>query len=205
MNLEEPSVEESHVEETPPAVEIEAPKEPSKLGQFLKKALRWVAGIGLLFTFGVVLMWIVRVGPLVRELREVRSDLAASNARIDDLEERVSDMDALEASYASLEAEFKDAEIHLSLLEILSDVDAARLALAMDNPAAARTALSETDDRLLMLQKDLEDEYANSVASARFRLQQAISEIDTNVFAAMGDLEILTNDLTNLESEYFND
>jgi len=75
----------------------------------------------------------------------------------------------------------------------------------MNNPAAARIALVDTDERLSTLQKDLEDEYANTVAGARFRLQQVISEIDTNEFAAMGDLEILANDLMNLESEYFND
>ena len=205
MNLEEPSVEDTHVEAPPPAVEVEAPKEPSRLVLFLMKALRWAAGIGLLFAFGVVLTWIVRVGPLARELRDVRSDLTAANARIEELEERLSGMEALEQSYASLEADFKDAELHLSLLEILSDVDEARLALAMDNPTAARNALSETDERLSMLQKELEDEYANTVAGARFRLQQAISEIDTNMFAAMGDLQILANDLMNLESEYFID
>ena len=205
MNLEEPSVEDAHVETPPPAVEVEAPKEPSRLVLFLMKALRWAAGIGLLFAFGVVLTWIVRVGPLARELRDVRSDLTAANAQIEELEERLSGMEALEQSYASLETDFKDAELHLSLLEILSDVDEARLALAMDNPTAARNALSETDERLSMLQKDLEDEYANTVAGARFRLQQAISEIDTNMFAAMGDLQILANDLMNLESEYFID
>ncbi len=205
MNLEEPSVEDTHVEAPPPAVEVEAPKEPSRLVLFLMKALRWAAGIGLLFAFGVVLTWIVRVGPLARELRDVRSDLTAANAQIEELEERLSGMEALEQSYASLEADFKDAELHLSLLEILSDVDEARLALAMDNATAARNALSDTDERLSMLQKDLEDEYANTVAGARFRLQQAISEIDTNMFAAMGDLQILANDLMNLESEYFID
>ncbi len=205
MNLEEPSVEDTHVEAPPPAVEVEAPKEPSRLVLFLMKALRWAAGIGLLFAFGVVLTWIVRVGPLARELRDVRSDLTAANAQIEELEERLSGMEALEQSYASLEADFKDAELHLSLLEILSDVDEARLALAMDNATAARNALSDTDERLSMLQKDLEDEYANTVAGARFRLQQAISEIDTNMFAAMGDLQILAIDLMNLESEYFID
>ncbi|HEY70953.1 MAG TPA: hypothetical protein G4O08_10255 [Anaerolineae bacterium] len=205
MSMEEPSVEEVHVDATPPAVEVEAPKEPSKLGLFFKKVLRWAAGIGLLFAFGVVLTWIVRVRPLVRDLRDVRSDLTAANAYIEELEERVSDMEALEESHASLEAELKDAELHLSLLRILSDVDAAKLALAMNNPAAARIALVDTDERLSTLQKDLEDEYANTVAGARFRLQQVISEIDTNEFAAMGDLEILANDLMNLESEYFND
>jgi chromosome segregation ATPase len=206
MNIDEPSVEDTHVDATPAAVEIETPpKEPSRLGLFFKRILRWAAGIGLLFAFGVMLTWIVRVRPLVRELRDVRSDLTAASAHIEDLEEQVSGMEALEESYASLEADLNDAELHLSLLGILSDVNAARLALAMDNLSAARTALSDTDERLSMLQKELEDEYANTVAGARFRLQQAISEISTNVFAAMGDLEILANDLMNLESEYFDD
>ena len=114
MNLEEPSVEDTHVETPPPAVEVEAPKEPSRLVLFLMKALRWAAGIGLLFAFGVVLTWIVRVGPLARELRDVRSDLTAANARIEELEERLSGMEALEQSYASLEVDFKDAETYAS-------------------------------------------------------------------------------------------
>jgi DNA repair ATPase RecN len=205
MNMEEPSVVEPHVDATPPAVEVEPPKEPSRLGLFLKKVLRWAAGIGALFAFGIALTWLVRVRPLVRELSDVRSVLTTANAQIADLEVQLSDMQTLEANYASLEADFKDAELHLRLMRILSDVSTARLALAMNNPTAARIALTDTDERLSMLQKDLEDEYASIVADARFRLQQAISEIDTNMFAAEGDLEILANYLMNLESEYFNE
>ncbi|MGD8814991.1 MAG: hypothetical protein PVI78_11015 [Anaerolineales bacterium] len=205
MNDEGSSVEETHVEVTPTPVEVEPPKKPSRLSLFFKKALRWAAGIGLLFAFGVSLTWLVRVLPLVRELRAVRSDLMTANAQIADLEELVVDMQVLEDNYASLEANLDDVEHHLSLLKILSDVSASRLALAMDNPLAARTALSDTDERLSILQEDLEGDHANTVVKVRVRLQQAISEIDTNIFAAEGDLEIITNDLLNLERDLFNE
>ena len=196
--------EESTMDEMPSSEMEEAPKEPSRLGKLFTKLVRWAAGIAVIFVSGVVLTWLIRVAPLARDLRSIREDLTAASAQIADLELAVSDYEDLEQSNADLQNEVESAEQHLNLMRILSDIATARIALANDNPLAARTALSDTDERMSGLQEALEGEDANTVVQLRVRLQQAISEIDTNAFAADGDLSILSNDLRTLENRVFN-
>jgi chromosome segregation ATPase len=194
---------ESPMDEIRSLVEEEAPREPTALGRFFTKVIRWTAGIAIVFGFGVGLTWLVRVAPLVRDLRNVQDDLTAASVLIADLEQAVAGLNELEQYNDDLQSELEGAEEHINLLMILSDVSTARLALAKDDRSAARTALAETDERLSRLQEFLEGEDANTVVGLRVRLQQAISEIDTNIFAADGDLAIIYNDLQNLESGAF--
>lgn len=203
MDTEETTMQEATASDTSPSEEKESPKKPSPLGSLFAKIVRWAAGIGLIFTFGVALTWLVRVVPLGRDLNGVRDDLATARVEIDVLEQVAEGMQALEQSKVALQAELTAAEQHLNLRKILSDVSTARLALANDNLAGALSALVDTDERLSRLQESLEGEDANAIVGLRVRLQQAISEIDTNVFAADGDLGILANDLLGLERRLY--
>jgi len=201
---EEPALIEESVVGKPPSEE-KITKQPGPLGRFFIRVVRWAAGIGLVFGFGVVLTWLIRVAPLVGERRDLRDELAAANAHIADLEGVVSDLRDLEKTNASLQAELTSAELHIVLLNILSDISEARFALAFDDRAAAHAALTDTDELMSSLQEALGGEEANTVVGLRVRLLQAISEIDTDTFAADGDLEILANGLMNLEQKVFSD
>lgn len=204
MKNQEPALADESIVGEPPSEE-KITKEPGPLGRFFIRVVRWAAGIGLIFGFGVVLTWIVRVVPLVGELRDLREELGAANTQITGLEDVVSDLRDLERTNASLQAELTKAELHIVLLNVLSDISEARLALAIDDRAAAHAALTDTDDLMVSLQEALEGEDANNVVGYRVRLQQAISEVDTDTFAADGDLEILANGLMNLEQKVFSD
>jgi hypothetical protein len=203
MDAEETTLNEALTSESPPSEEKESPKKPSPLGRLFTKVVRWTAGIVMIFAFGVALTWLVRVAPLVRDLNDVREDLATASAEIDRLELAAEGIPALEQSNVALQAELTAAEQHLNILKILSDVSTSRLALANDNSAAALSVLVGTDERMSRLQESLEGEDANSIVGLRVRLQQAISEIDTNMFAADGDLGILANDLLSLERKLY--
>jgi hypothetical protein len=202
VNIEESElIEEPIVGDLPP--EKEPAKEPGPLGRFFTKAVRWSAGIGLVFGFGVVLTWVVRVVPLVNELRDIRDTLEVANAQITDLEKDVDDLRDVEQDNVSLRADLSSAELHIVLLNVLIDVGEARIALATDDPIAASAALTDTDEHMASLQAALGGENANTVVGLRVRLQQAISEIDTDTFAADGDLKILANGLKLLEQHVF--
>lgn len=202
MNNEESSLVEEPFAGGPPPEEKTA-KEPGPLGRFFTRIIRWTAGIGLIFGFGVMLTWFVRVVPLVNESRDMRDELTAANAQIADLEQVVDDLRDLEQINASLQADLSSAELHIVLLNILSDISEARIALALDDPAAAHASLTDTDELMAELQEALEGEDANTVVGLRVRLLQSISEIDTDQFAADGDLEILGNGLLVLEQKVF--
>ncbi len=197
------SPEESSKVEIPHQDETEAPRKPTALGRFFTKVIRWTSGIAIIFGFGVVLTWVVRVVPQARDLRTVRDDLSAASGLIADLEQTVAGLHELEQNNADLQAELASAEQHINLLYILGDIGTARLALAKDDLSAARIALAGTDERMSRLQAFLEGDDANTIVGLRVRLQQAISEIDINTFAADGDLAIISNDLQNIESDLF--
>jgi hypothetical protein len=202
VNIEESELtEEPIVGDLPP--EKETAKEPGPLGRFFTKVVRWSAGIGLVFGFGVVLTWVVRVVPLVNELRDIRDTLEVANAQITDLEKDVGDLRDVEQDNVSLRADLTSAELHIVLLNVLIDAGEARIALATDDPLAASAALTDTDELMASLQAGLEGENANTIVGLRVRLQQAISEIDTDAFAADGDLKILVNGLMLLEQQIF--
>ncbi len=204
MNFEESDlIEEPIAGDLPP--EKETAKEPGPLGRFFTRVVRWSAGIGLIFGFGVVLTWVVRVVPLVNELRDVRDTLDVANAQISDLEKVVDDLRDVEQDNVSLRADLTSAELHIVLLNVLIDAGEARVALAMDDLIAAGAALTDTDELMASLQAGLEGENANTIVGLRVRLQQAISEIDTDIFAADGDLQILANGLLLLEEQVFSE
>jgi hypothetical protein len=77
------------------------------------------------------------------------------------------------------------------------------LALAQDQPGAARNELSGTDSRLASLQDGLDEQPAESVGSMRDRLQLVMAELEGDSFAAERDLEILANNLVDLERQLF--
>jgi hypothetical protein len=89
----------------------------------------------------------------------------------------------------------------MDLLSVLVDVTTAQLAMAQDDPIAAKAALAGTDERLRTLDEELVG--ADTVEGLRNRLALVIEELDDNIFAAQKDLQILSNNLISLERSLF--
>jgi hypothetical protein len=87
------------------------------------------------------------------------------------------------------------------VLAALVDVSSARVSLALGNPESAAEALDPIASRLSALQSRLEGDSAKGVGAMLDRLILVRNEIDTDTFAALGDLEILANDLSQLAED----
>lgn len=179
------------------------PKRPSRFGLFMRNVLRWVAGLIVVFGLGVAAMWIVRVKPQSDQLAALHGQVDGLQQQVDTLTAEVKDLRPLKQKNADLEDQLTQAEEHLQVLQVMVDVTSAQVQMGLGKPAAARQALMETDGRLQTLQSGLAADRKKEVQSMRDRLALVLSELETNNFAAVNDLEVLAGDLAAFERATF--
>lgn len=179
--------------------------QPSRAGSFARRALRWAAGIGVVFVIGVLVTFFWRVRPQADTIRGLQIDLKETNSQVNQLQSRLDELAPLESENEQLQQELQTKDRHLDLLAVLVDVTRAQLALAQDQPDSAKAALENTDDSLRSLQEGVSGSQSGMVAGMRERLQLAITELDSDTFAAQRDLEIMANNLVDLEAQVFSE
>ena len=195
---ESPELLEGEPPELLPDVE---PPPPSRVSLLLNRALRWTTGILLVFVLGVVAMWAIRVRPAQAELQSLQADLETMQEQITTLEERVQSLLPLEAENEALQAELAETEQQMAIRGVLVDITSAQLAMAQEDPIAAKAALAGTDDRMKAL--DVELVGTDTLEGLRTRLALVVDELDSDTFAAQRDLQILANNLISLERSLF--
>ena len=181
--------------------EVEPVEPPSKLQRFLSRALRWVTGLMVVFACGVAVTWFVQVRPGSEQISSLRVDLESAQNQIDSLESEVEALQPLEQENSSLRNEIATIKQRMDLLSVLVDVTTAQLAIAQEDPIAAKAALAGTDDRLMEM--DVELIGADTVEGLRNRLALVLEEVDDNTFAAQRDLQVLASNLLSLERSLF--
>lgn len=195
MNAEQPEMQEAASMEPEPS-------EPSRLGKFARRALRWVTAVVVIFGLGFAATWLVRVRPLMSEVESLEQRADQAETAQAQLQDRVDELDGVEQRNQELEAALLEARGHLDLLAVLVDVTSAQLAIAQEDTAAARLALEDTESKLDAL-ADKQGE--QPVAPLRERLALVLEELTSDVFAAQRDLEILSNTLVAMERELFSE
>ncbi|HEY46537.1 MAG: hypothetical protein AMJ88_11790 [Anaerolineae bacterium SM23_ 63] len=200
--IEVPPIEPELLEEELPEIlpEVEPPP-PSKFRLFLNRALRWITGFMLVFVLGIVAMWVIRVRPAQAELKSQQAELDAMQDQITTLEDQVRSLLPLEDENVSLQAELAETEQQMAIRGVLVDVTSAQLAMAQEDPVAAKAALAGTDERLQKL--DVELVGTDTLEGLRTRLALVVDELDSDTFAAQRDLQILANNLISLERSLF--
>ncbi len=189
-NSSTPTPETSSDAGTPPP----APKPPSRIGRFLRIALRWAVGGMLIFLLGLLATWFAQVRPKAAEIGRLRAELDSAQAELATLR-------PLQAENEQLQAEADQAQTRLAVVEALVDVTSAQVALFMDDPVSARTHLSGTDARLTSISGLIGVSVADEIETMRGRLSQVLAELDQDSFAARRDLEVLANTLATLARE----
>jgi hypothetical protein len=179
------------------------PAPPSRFGLFLRGLLRWAAVIVIVFGLGVAATWIVRVKPQTDQITALGGQLDALQSQVDSLTTEVEALRPLKQKNADLQDQLTSAEGHLQVLQILVDVTSAQVQMGLGEPASARQALAGTDARLQTLQSSLAADQNSEVQSMRDRLALVLSELETNNFAAVNDLEVMAGDLAAFERTTF--
>lgn len=179
------------------------PAPPGRFNLFLRRVLKWAAGLILVFGLGVAATWIVRVKPQTDQIAALRAQADGLQQEVDSLTSEVEDLRPLKQKNADLQDQLALDEQHLQVLQVLVDVTSAEVQMGLGEPASARQALAETDSRLQTLQTTLAADKQQEVQSMRDRLALVLGELETNNFAAVNDLEVLGGDLAAFQRAAF--
>jgi hypothetical protein len=178
------------LEPTPSPVPV-APKPPSRLGTFFRRALRWTVAVIVVFALGIAAMWATQVRPKTLEIEALRAELTAAATELETLR-------PLPAENQALREEVDQLRQRLAVVESLVDVASAQVALLVGDAGAARLHLAGTDVRLTELAALSGTIASEDVGALQTRLMQVFDEIDTDVFAAQRDLEVMANTLATM-------
>ncbi len=196
---------------TPPPAEAESTPSPSRARTFLRKALRWLIGLFIVFALGYLTAFFTIYQPLANKYAQVTSDaqkaadqitslqadLEAANAQADALQEKLK---ALAAERDTLQEEVDAAELHFYTLRALSDVQGARLALAGEDLDTARVYLSKTPTYLETMQSLADSDMQDAIKDMQQRLTLVRGELEDNPDTAATDLAILADWLRQFET-----
>jgi chromosome segregation ATPase len=193
----------SAMEAAAPEMPSEAPKEPSRAARFFRRALRWAAFILAMFTIGFLVTWYAQVVPKARQIESLTQQQAAAEERIQALETELESLKTVRQENEQLREQLDQAGARLELLSILVDVTRSQLGVAQEDPVHALAALDGTAEKLASLRSQLTGSDAEAVGGMADRLQLVVSEVNSDIFAAQRDLEILANTLVELDQELF--
>lgn len=178
----------------------------SRQGRFarsLRRALRWLVGLLIVFGLGVLAAVVLLYLPARQQIQAAEAETGQLQQQVSALETQIAELSELENANQEILAEAERTQLHVHLLSARTDVTSALLALAQRDPARARAALSKTSDTLAALGEMLEPGQQKLASDMQERLKLALEEISENSFAAQSDLGVLMNGLLELENAYF--
>ena len=187
-----------------PKIDNKPASAPSK-SRFQRIVQRSLAGLIVLiviFGAGALTIGLVYLQPANQELVQTEQELTQAEARIKELEKLVTELDTLSAERQTLEEELVTSQTHIALLRILTDVNAARIALGSEDLASAKLYLSKTPQKIEQLGVYLGAE-REAVDSMLQRLKLVNDEISRNKNAALTDLALIASQLIQIENTFF--
>ena len=168
----------------------------SRLRRFWRASLAWLAVVAIAFTAGVLSFYFMRYQPQGKELSQAYQNTS-------ELQNQVNSLTGQLKTATDRLAVLEDAQTHVELLQILSDVNNARLALINKDVSAAKADLGQTSRRLEDLAPKISAADASLTASLPQRLALILSGLDSDVDTAKVDLELLAGSLLEIESSLF--
>jgi hypothetical protein len=179
--------------ESSTALEEQAPQARSRFASFMRKALLWVVILLLAVGSGALAVYWYLYRPLSQELEQTRS-------QVQQAQQQIAELEVYQSQNEALREEQRQTNIQVYILRALSDVNAARLALATEDAGTARDALSNTGRDLRSLANLVGPDQRSQLAAMQERLQLALNEMNRDAFAAQSDLGVLEANLRQLEA-----
>ena len=175
-------------------------KPETRLNKFISGARRWVL-VGLLaFAAGALIITFALYGPTRQKLDIANADLENANATITSKTEQIS---TLQMDNETLQKNLDSTSIHMYVLEGLSGIRGASLAVAADNYAGARLALIQASEALDTLPDLLETDQRDVLTAMQQGAAQALDNVQNDFKSAQPELDQLTKNLVQLEDNLF--
>jgi len=175
----------------------------TRLGRFMRPALRWTAAIVGLFALGLLAAYLLLYNPTAQQLAATRVELQAAQQQAGDTKAALAaaqkNLADMQVQYNQAQGALKKAAIRVSLLQVSNQVAAARLALYNKDGTAAQKALTDARTILDQVLPDVKGIDANAGTQLDSRLTLVTSELNDPA-TAQADLAILATKLSDLDS-----
>lgn len=190
-----------------PAPPAPAKPQMGRLRRFWRATLIWLAVIAVAFLAGILTFNYMRYKPLDERLVQAQGELSQATQSISDLEAKLAvasdKVTALERDNQALHSELDAAQTHLELLQVLAQVNNARLALVDGDIPGAKAALENTSAQLEAIAPRIAEGNPALAESMPQRLALILSGLEGDVETAKVDLELLTGNLLDAETALF--
>jgi hypothetical protein len=204
---EPPADQDMEEAEMPVVAEPEPPAEESRARRALRRGIRWVAGLLLVFAFGALTVTLAFYLPNARNLSRAEAERNRAEEQIEALQDEIA---GLEAELAAMDQasqqeadRLDEADLHVHILSALADVYSAEIALEQEDPDGARLALTNTPDTLEALANLVGAPERDGVLAMQQRIELALALLEDDPEAALSDLAVLATNLVKLENTYF--
>lgn len=189
-----------------------AQPETDRIQQLLRRASIWLGILLVVFFAGAAADHFLRYKPLSDSLSETRAALAQAQQDVADLQVEIDRMDqtlqqnettiaSLENSNAALQEQLAKADTRLKLMQVLADVNEARLALSQEEVEDVQTALQDTPQQLEALIPQIEAFGLKLAESLPQRLNLILSGLERgNLESVAIDLELFIRDLLEIDA-----
>ncbi|MBN2500025.1 MAG: hypothetical protein JXB38_04600 [Anaerolineales bacterium] len=172
----------------------------TRLQKVMRGALRWVP-VGLLaFGAGALLITFALFLPARQKLAIANTDLENANTTITSKTEQIT---TLQTDNETLQENLDCTTLHMYLLQALSGVRAASLAVAADDYAGARLSLIQASEALDTLSDLLGTDQKDVFSAMQESAALALADVQNDLKSAQPELDQLTKNLVQLEDNLF--
>ncbi|MBN2044537.1 MAG: hypothetical protein JW757_05910 [Anaerolineales bacterium] len=166
----------------------------------LSGSAKWLlVGLGA-FVIGALLIFFTLYNPVRQELDSANTDLENANETINTQADQIT---TLQAENESLQTKLDSTTLHLDVLEALSGLRGASLAVNSDDYAGARLLLIQASEAMDSLYGRLGEDQRDVFAAIQQSAAQTLSDLQDNLQSAQPELDQLINNLVQLEDNLF--
>jgi hypothetical protein len=179
----------------------------TKLGRFVRPALRWTGFAIALFALGLLAGYILLTQPAQRQLEDSQSHLKTAEGQITELQNNLAtteqDRNQLQDLVQSLRDAHDQDSQHLLLLQIQVSARQAQVALANRDGATALLDLKMAQNQLTTLLPVIRKQAPDLATSLDTRISLVLSELTRDPQKSVTELVFLSDNLNQLEKLLF--
>ena len=175
-------------------------KPETRLNKFISGARRWVL-VGLVaFAAGALIITFALYGPARQKLDIANADLENANATITSKTEQIT---TFQMDNETLLENLDSTTLHMYVLEALSGVRGASLAVTADDYAGARLSLIQASEAIDTLSGLLGPDQKDVLTAMQQSAVQALTDVQNDLKSAQPELDQLIKNLVQLEANLF--
>ncbi|MDZ4159011.1 MAG: hypothetical protein U1B80_04395 [Anaerolineaceae bacterium] len=175
----------------------------TRVGRFIRPALRWSALVVAMFALGVLATYLLLYRPAQGNLNAARQSLATAETLLSESKAELAanalELNKTASEKETLEAALETATERIHLLKTLHLVNTARIALRDEDIPTAQSALRDAKAQLELLLPVIEKDDPELAKALSLRLELAAGGIERDLPTALADLDILSSSLALLD------